>query len=49
MKFDPVKVVHVYYKPEDKKIFVGRLALKSRKIYFNMVTVTKRTGFSKLN
>lgn len=34
MKFDPVKVVHVYYKPLDDKIFVGRLALNNRKIFF---------------
>jgi serine/threonine-protein kinase HipA len=34
MKFEPVKVVHVYYKPMSDKIFVGRLALKDRKIFF---------------
>lgn len=34
MKLDPVKVVHVYYKPMDDKIFVGRLALHNRKIFF---------------
>ena len=34
MKFDPVKVVHVYYKPMDDKIFVGRLALSNRKLFF---------------
>jgi serine/threonine-protein kinase HipA len=34
MKFDPVKIVHVYYKPKDTKILVGRLALKSHKIFF---------------
>lgn len=34
MKFTPVKVVHVYYKPKNEKIFVGRLAIKNNKIYF---------------
>lgn len=34
MKFDPEKVVHVYYKPMDDKIFVGRLALNNRKLFF---------------
>ena len=34
MKFDPVKVVYVYYVPQDDKILVGRLALISRKIFF---------------
>ena len=34
MKLDPVKVVHVYYKPMSDKIFVGRLALNTRKIFF---------------
>lgn len=38
MKFEPVKVVHVYYKPLDSKIFVGRLALKSNKIFFEYDT-----------
>ena len=38
MKFNPVKVVHVYYKPQDEKIFVGRLALKNRKFYFEYAT-----------
>ncbi len=34
MKFKPVNLVHVYYKPQKKKILVGRLALKSRQIFF---------------
>lgn len=34
MKFDHVKMVRVYYKPGDVKLLVGRLALKSHKIFF---------------
>lgn len=34
MKFDHVKMVRVYYKPSDEKFLVGRLALKSHKIFF---------------
>lgn len=34
MKFDPVSMVHVYYQPAAAKILVGRLALKSRQIFF---------------
>lgn len=34
MKFEPTKVVHVYYKPKNEKILVGRLGLKSHKIFF---------------
>jgi serine/threonine-protein kinase HipA len=34
MKFSPVKIVRVYYKPRDKKILVGRLALKLHRIFF---------------
>lgn len=34
MRFNPVKVVHVYYKPLDDKIFVGRLGLNNRKVFF---------------
>ena len=34
MRFNPVKVVHIYYKPMDNKIFVGRLALNNRKLFF---------------
>jgi serine/threonine-protein kinase HipA len=34
MKFEPVKVIHVYYQPAATKIFVGRLALKARQIFF---------------
>ncbi|MDF1828025.1 MAG: type II toxin-antitoxin system HipA family toxin [Legionellaceae bacterium] len=34
MKYDPTKIVKVYYKPRDDKIFVGRLALSHRKIFF---------------
>ncbi len=34
MKFDPVKVVYVYYKPTSDEIFVGRLALNNRKVFF---------------
>ncbi len=38
MKLEPVKVVHVYYKPMREKIFVGRLAFKDRKIFFEYDT-----------
>ena len=38
MKFAPTKVVHVYYKPMDDKIFVGRLALNNRKLFFEYDT-----------
>ncbi len=31
MKFEPVKVVHVYYKPASYKVFIGRLALKNHR------------------
>jgi serine/threonine-protein kinase HipA len=34
MRFEPAKVVNVYYKPKEEKFPVGRLALKSRKIFF---------------
>ena len=34
MNVKPVDVVHVYYQPWGEKIPVGRLALKSRKIFF---------------
>ena len=34
MKFDPAKVVHVYYQPQDRKILVGHFALKFHKIFF---------------
>lgn len=34
MKYNPIKVVHVYYQPEQEKILVGRLALKDRKVLF---------------
>ncbi len=33
MKFERVKVVHVYYQPMQEKLFVGRLALSNRKIF----------------
>jgi hypothetical protein len=43
MKFDPVKVIHIYYKPcrlpMDDKIFVGRLAINNRKLFLNMIQV----------
>jgi serine/threonine-protein kinase HipA len=34
VKFNPVKIVQVYYKPQQQKISVGRIALKSRQIFF---------------
>lgn len=34
MKFDPVRVIYVYYKPLGEKISVGRLAFSRRKIFF---------------
>ncbi len=46
MKFDPVKVVHVYYKPIDEKIFVGRLALSKRKIFFEYEPSFIETGLN---
>ena len=46
MKFDPVKVVHVYYKPMDDKIFVGRLALNNRKIFFEYDASFIETGLN---
>jgi serine/threonine-protein kinase HipA len=44
VKFEPVNVVHVYYKPSVTKIFVGRLALKERKIFFEYDTSFRKTG-----
>ena len=32
MKFDPVKIIHIYYKPMGDKIFVGQSAFNSRKV-----------------
>jgi len=46
MKFEPVKVVHVYYKPHKEKILVGRLALKSRKIFFEYDTAFLERGLN---
>lgn len=34
MKFNPVKAVSVYYLPQKEKILVGRLVLRSHKIFF---------------
>ena len=34
MKFDPVKIIHIYYKPMDQKMLIGRLALNDRKLFF---------------
>ena len=34
MKFEPAKVVNVFYKPASEKIFVGRIALENRKVIF---------------
>jgi serine/threonine-protein kinase HipA len=34
VKFEPVKLLHVYYKPNNEKVLVGRLALKTRKLFF---------------
>lgn len=34
MKYSPANIVQVYYQPHHKKILVGRLALKSRKLLF---------------
>lgn len=44
MKFKPVKVVHVYYKPMDEKILVGRLTLQNRKISFEYDSGFIETG-----
>ena len=46
MKFDPVKVVHVYYKPMGDKIFVGRLALNNRKLFFEYDASFIETGLN---
>jgi serine/threonine-protein kinase HipA len=46
MKFDPVKVVHVYYKPMDDKIFVGRLARSNRKLFFEYNASFIETGIN---
>ncbi|MGB0934511.1 MAG: type II toxin-antitoxin system HipA family toxin [Alphaproteobacteria bacterium] len=34
MRFEPTQIVSVFYQPDKQKIPVGRLALKSRKLYF---------------
>lgn len=44
MKFDPVKVVYVYYKPMHDKIFVGRLALNNRSLFFEYDASFIETG-----
>ena len=49
MKFDLVKVVHVYYKPRDNKIFVGRLALNNRKLFFEYDASFIETGSIELD
>ena len=46
MKFDPVKVVHVYYQPMNDKIFVGRLALNNRRIFFEYDAHFIKTGLN---
>lgn len=46
MKFEPVKLVHVYYMPNNEKILVGRLALKSRKIFFEYDTTFLKKGLN---
>ena len=46
MKFQPVKVVYVYYEPKNEKILVGRLALKSRKIFFEYDTEFLNMGLN---
>lgn len=46
MKFNPVKVVHVYYNPLGEKIFVGRLALSDRKLFFEYDPGFIKTGFN---
>ena len=44
MKFDPVKLAHVFYKPMDDKIFVGKLALINRKLFFEYDANFLKTG-----
>ena len=34
MKFEPTNIVRVFYQPENKKILVGQLILKNRKLFF---------------
>lgn len=46
MKFDSVKVIYVYYKPLDDKIFVGRLALNNRKLFFEYDASFIETGLN---
>jgi serine/threonine-protein kinase HipA len=46
MKFDPIKVVHVYYKPKHEKFFVGRLAINNRKIFFEYDSSFIETGLN---
>lgn len=44
MKFEPVKLAHVFYKPMDDKIFVGKLALINRKLFFEYDANFLKTG-----
>ena len=46
MKFDPVKVVHVYYQPKEDKVFVGRLAIDNRRVLFEYDASFVETGLN---
>ncbi len=46
MKVNPVKIVNVFYKPRLDKIFVGRLALNNRKIFFEYDASFIETGLN---
>ena len=46
MNFKPVKIVHVYYWPQGEKVLVGRLALKSHKIFFEYEPSFLKTGLN---
>ncbi|QIV95709.1 serine/threonine-protein kinase HipA [Allofrancisella inopinata] len=46
MKFTPTKIVYVYYKPQDEKILVGRLAVKSHKLFFEYDVNFLKTGLN---
>lgn len=46
MKFDSVKIVHVYFKPMNDKLFVGKLALNNQKLFFEYDPDFVKTGLN---
>ena len=46
MKLKPAKLVYVYYKPENEKILMGKLALKERRIFFEYAAEFIATGLN---